>query len=394
MYADDVIIFAESPAALQIQINKLYDYCMTWKLCLNTKKSQIVVFKRGNHPCQHQWYYGENPIQVNSRIPYLGMVFTSNGLFSQTQTTLADQANKALFQLYKILATYRNLNISVAIDLFDKFITPILNYSCEVWGFHAAPDIERVHLGFLKRLLGVKKTTQNDFVYGILGRYPMGIQRQCRIVKYWVKIVSGCKSPYINILYSAAVAHMGNDHTFNWASKVKHLLNTTGFGDIWLSQGVNNPDAFILAFQQRVHDIYKQGWNARLLASPRARFYRNIITEHGFYKQLDMLQCKTHRTAITQLIVSSHRLGVETGRWDRPQVPYERRLCPNCQKLDDEYHFLLECSKFMGLRENLIPRYYSTRPSMFKCAQMLSSINRKNICQVAKYVYKAFCDIR
>jgi len=29
---------------------------------------------------------------------------------------------------------------------------------------------ERVHLQFCKRLLGVKRCTQNDFVYGELGR--------------------------------------------------------------------------------------------------------------------------------------------------------------------------------------------------------------------------------
>ena len=54
--------------------------------------------------------------------------------------------------------------------LFDKLDTPILNSGCEVWGFFQANSIERVHLQFCKRLLGVKKTTQNDFVYGELGR--------------------------------------------------------------------------------------------------------------------------------------------------------------------------------------------------------------------------------
>ena len=35
---------------------------------------------------------------------------------------------------------------SHALDLFDKLITPILNYGNEVWGFHKAPVIESVHL--------------------------------------------------------------------------------------------------------------------------------------------------------------------------------------------------------------------------------------------------------
>ena len=36
--------------------------------------------------------------------------------------------------------------------------------------FFKGSAVERVHLQFCKRLLGVKKTTQNDFVYGEFGR--------------------------------------------------------------------------------------------------------------------------------------------------------------------------------------------------------------------------------
>ena len=95
--------------------------------------------------------------------------------------------------LYNRISEFKNLKPSVTMDLFDKYVSPILNYSCEVWGFHNAPDVERLHLSFCKRLLRVKKTTQNDFVYGELGRYPMYIFRYIRIIKYWLKIVTGKK---------------------------------------------------------------------------------------------------------------------------------------------------------------------------------------------------------
>ena len=35
-----------------------------------------------------------------------------------------------------------------------------------------------MHLKLCKQLLGVKQTTQNDFIYGELGRYPLIVQRQ------------------------------------------------------------------------------------------------------------------------------------------------------------------------------------------------------------------------
>ena len=63
------------------------------------------------------------------------------------------------------------------LDLFDKLVRPILQYGCEVWGFANALVIERLHLHFCKQILGVKKSTQNDFVYGELGRTQLRTQR-------------------------------------------------------------------------------------------------------------------------------------------------------------------------------------------------------------------------
>ena len=68
-------------------------------------------------------------------------------------------------------------------------VVPILNYSSEVWGFHSGADVERVHLKFLKNLLGVKRSTQNDFIYGEYGSTPLSETRKIQILKYWTKIV-------------------------------------------------------------------------------------------------------------------------------------------------------------------------------------------------------------
>ena len=46
-----------------------------------------------------------------------------------------------------------------------------------------------MHLQFYKRLLGVKRTTQNDVVYCELGGHTFQMFRYINIVKYWVKIL-------------------------------------------------------------------------------------------------------------------------------------------------------------------------------------------------------------
>ena len=71
----------------------------------------------------------------------MGIVFTPNGNFIKAQTKLAEQANKAMISLFKIISKFRNLSVAILLELFDKLILPILCYSCEVWGINKAKDI-------------------------------------------------------------------------------------------------------------------------------------------------------------------------------------------------------------------------------------------------------------
>ena len=107
--------------------------------------------------------------------------------------TIAEQASKAQFQLNRYMYQFKDIPPTIVYDLFVKMIFPVLNYAGEVWGFHSASDIEKVHLSFMKHLLGVKRSTQNVFVYGEFCTRPMKVLRKIQILKYWVKIVHGKK---------------------------------------------------------------------------------------------------------------------------------------------------------------------------------------------------------
>ena len=170
---------------------------------------------------------------------------------------------------------------------------------------------------------------------------------------------------------------MKENDSYNWVSDVKQWLCSIGFGHVWHNQGVIDQTGFLCVIKQRLFDIFKQSWSARLVESPRARFHRQVVDQHMLHRLLDIIPCK-HHIALTRLIDSSHRLRVKTSWWERPVVLYESMLCLVCHKLDDEYHFLQECDMYEELRARLIPRYYWVGASMYKCVQLLSSNSRTN----------------
>ena len=79
-------------------------------------------------------------------------------------------------------------NIETRLSVIDAYGNSILSYGSEVCGFHRGQDIEKIHIQFCKRLLGVWKGTCNDFIYSELGRFPLQIIRKLRIFKYWIKL--------------------------------------------------------------------------------------------------------------------------------------------------------------------------------------------------------------
>ena len=276
-------------------------------------------------------------------------------------------------------------------ELFDKLIVPILNYGSEVWGFHDAPEIERVHLKFCKSILGVKTSVQNDFVYGELQRRPLKYARIMNILKYWLKIVHGEKSHYVNTCYLHTLKTLETSNTSSWVRGVKCMLESNGFRDVWLCQGVGNRELFVKIFNDRLNDVFFQNWSERLSMSSRAIFYRNIKTNWSFAQYLELVNVTQHRKALCRLLVSSHRLRIETSRWEKPPVPREMRLCELCHRdIEDEFHFVLVCTAYVVIRNKYIKKYYWNRPSMFKLVQLVNSDSRKSINGLAKYVYQAF----
>ena len=47
LYADDTVLLAESAEELQSELNYLYEYCEKWNLKVNTNKSKVIVFFKG-----------------------------------------------------------------------------------------------------------------------------------------------------------------------------------------------------------------------------------------------------------------------------------------------------------------------------------------------------------
>ena len=227
MYVDDMVLLAETPEGLQKLLDSLSKYNHTWDLTLNTNKTKIVVFRNGGKLRDNEkWYYNGCQLESVNKFNYLGILFFYNGKFSRTQKRAAEQGRKALFSILNV-CNKNYFNIETMLSVFDTYFNTVLSYGSEVWGFHPGRDVEKIHLLFCKKLLGLRKGTCNDFIYCELGRFPLYITRKLRFFKYWIKL---CNT---NNSILRAVCDEMNQGGDNGLMNVKHELNRLGLNYIW-----------------------------------------------------------------------------------------------------------------------------------------------------------------
>jgi hypothetical protein len=388
LFADDSVLFAQTPDALQILLNKLEVYCTDWGLKINTDKTKIMIFEKGRHT-NFDFTICNRNIEVVKNFKYLGIMFYKNGSWARTQQYIARHSYYALHNLFIIFNTME-LTIYDKCHLFDSLVGSVLNYGAAVWGYHKSDSVEIIHRKFMRKVLGVKKSTNVDALYGELGRYPMKIYRQLLMVKYWLQLLKS-ENVLIKNVYKMLSQDANNGNSYNglnWAFQIKSILYNIGMPHVWLNQ--NSENISYNYIKQRLLDIYKQTWHSNISDSSRLSSYSSFKQVFECEKYLDCLPAKKFQIALTRFRVSSHKLAIETGRYSN--IDRQQRKCLQCNMnvIESEFHFLLVCPKYRDLRIKYFSPYFCRWPNLHKFKTIMSTKLPNKLLNLSKFIYYAF----
>ena len=185
MYADDIALVNDTIGRLQKSIDTLSTFCDRYSLKVNMSKTNVIVFRNGGplRHNEHVFYRGEQ-ITCVSYYKYLGILFSSRLCWTVPLQTLASQADKAIFKIKSTIKTCGGIPISLALELFDKKVLPVLTYGSEIWGTKYAGPIEAAHRKYCKYILKVSSNTCNAAVLGELGRHNLYVHYFCKSVTF------------------------------------------------------------------------------------------------------------------------------------------------------------------------------------------------------------------
>ena len=361
MYADDLILLSKSEEGLQSMLDKLQEFCESWELSINLKKTKCLTFQKKNKVRHTSTFYVQNTALENvAEYTYLGITINCNGSFRTALVDLRNKANRAFFSLNSKFQ-FKKLPIRICLKLFDSLLSPILLYCSEVWASFDymdlnkwdACEIEKMHLNFCKRILGVNRSTSNILVRGELGRYPLKLAADNRFISFYRHIEN---MPQNSLVYQSLL--MNKELPQN-LSCITHLNNIEHFTS---TSSVSNLSK--AAMKQSLRQAYKFFWKSKIYETPKGSFLAEINKDFAYETYLNC-PIRKARILTTKLRTSDHNLAIEKGRHSRPVVPREKRLCEFCNlnSVETELHFLSDCSAYSDLRVTFLSKIMKLFPS-------------------------------
>ena len=149
----------------------------------------------------------ENVIRHCDQYVYLGSVFTSDGSTKSSIEQHVKEKEKHFHKLVMFLCTNREFPFCVKRKVVEAAFDAAILYSCESWIDASCQAVDKLYIGAIKYLLGVRKTTANDLCLVEIGMSPLAAvvkQRQYNLLHKLINARTGDQQdPFIFALHIA-----------------------------------------------------------------------------------------------------------------------------------------------------------------------------------------------
>jgi len=347
LYADDIVLIADSEVHLQTMIDKLYEWCKKWRLRVNINKTNIVHFRsKSQANSNFEFHYGLQKIEAVSKYKYLGVILSEFLDYGMVAETLANSGKRALGAIYSKFRQQKGFGCNVYSKLYHTGVTPILDYCSGVWGCNKFEKIDSVQNKAIRLYLGVHSFAPNLAIQGDMGWVSSRIRRKVEMVRYWNVLANMNESRIPKKILLWEMQKRG----LNWATEIRNVLSDFGKeGNFYNVQTVDLEE-----FKNFLCVRDKVTWKNNVNDVPKLRSYVLFKNEMQLDPYIYKVINRGHRSVLAQFRCGILPLKIETGRFTN--IPVEFRLCLFCEgnNVEDENHFMFDCDLYKNIRENFL----------------------------------------
>ena len=213
LFADDIILVADTAEGLKRLLSLVNLHCQRLKLVISVEKSQVIS------PTTDVWELFDESGQLISlkqvlEYKYLGLETFSTmfKIASAKQKKCINVAKKYMFACLHLGRSASNV-VRVAMATWESIAVPTILYGCETVPFCETKlaELETIESQVAKRILGVYKNTHNVCAQSELGIKPIRMVIFLRQLKFYFRVLQLPASRWVKI---ALLDHLsGNWHS-------------------------------------------------------------------------------------------------------------------------------------------------------------------------------------
>ena len=344
LYADDLVLLAESEQDLQLILNEVHEWCKRNKLNINRGKSNVVHFRAPSvQRSSFEFYCGDKLLKTVSQYTFLGLLLTEHLDYDLTAKNVAKAANRALGLILAKDKAFGGLPFRSFTKLFDTVVWSVINYGAGIWGTNQYSCINAIQTRAERYFLGIGKYTPNAAVRGETAWTPAIVKQWGTVANVWCRLKT-MDSNRLNYKIFKWSYNVSGNGCKNWCFKV-----VTKLREINLINQIDNPNRDIVknAVISSLLDQYKSDWiqdinpesAIRGFGRNKLRTYRLFKTEFKTESYLYCPMTRAHRRSYARFRCGVAPLRLETGRYEG--LAESERVCFNCEgAIENEEHVL------------------------------------------------------
>ena len=124
MFADDIVVFAESEVQLNRALEVVNKWCCKWKMKINVSKSGVIHFrdKKQIKRCKEVFRIGEEVIQMVAEYKYLGVINDESLKGDTMMESVMENSRKALYGVNRLIRGLGNVGWEMFTKLYMSYV--------------------------------------------------------------------------------------------------------------------------------------------------------------------------------------------------------------------------------------------------------------------------------
>jgi len=187
LYADDIVLLAESASDLQTMLDIVTAYSKQWRFRVNPKKgkSEVMIFGKKPEEGNRKWWLAGVEVGEACVYKYLGIEIRSGLCFKQYKARILTEARRRMMLVWAMGIRQGELAVVDCVRVWQALVRPVLEYGTVVWGDVKWEEAEQLQREMGKMILRCSSKMTNEVVLGELGWWTLKGRRDFLRLSYW-----------------------------------------------------------------------------------------------------------------------------------------------------------------------------------------------------------------